>query len=49
MTCDRLLTEARLIFMTYNGWVMLAVAAGAFLGYLLFGQRAPAAKETACH
>ncbi|CRK34633.1 hypothetical protein BN1708_006466, partial [Verticillium longisporum] len=26
-----------LIFMTYNGWVMVAVALGAFVGYLLFG------------
>ncbi len=28
---------ARLIFMTYNGWVMLAVSLGAGLGYLVFG------------
>ncbi|EGS19048.1 putative copper transport protein [Thermochaetoides thermophila DSM 1495] len=38
-----------LIFMTYNGWVMLAVSFGAGLGYLLFGGKTPVAKETACH
>ncbi|KAL8304088.1 hypothetical protein RB601_007424 [Gaeumannomyces tritici] len=38
-----------LIFMTYNGWVMIAVSFGAFLGYLLFGGSTPATKETACH
>ncbi|EHA48918.1 hypothetical protein MCOR27_003773 [Pyricularia oryzae] len=38
-----------LIFMTYNGWVMLAVSFGAFVGYLLFGGSTPATKETACH
>lgn len=38
-----------LIFMTYNGWVMIAVSMGAFLGYLLFGGSTPATKETACH
>jgi len=38
-----------LLFMTYNGWVMLAVAVGAFLGYLLFGVNTSASKETACH
>ncbi|KAK8082319.1 hypothetical protein PG996_001100 [Apiospora saccharicola] len=38
-----------LLFMTYNGWVMAAVAAGAFLGYLLFGKSTSATKETACH
>ncbi|KAI6787753.1 hypothetical protein KC361_g9399 [Hortaea werneckii] len=25
-----------LIFMTYNGWIMLAVSVGGFLGYLFF-------------
>lgn len=39
----------RLIFMTYNGWVMIAVSFGAFAGYLLFGGDTPATKETACH
>jgi len=39
----------RLIFMTYNGWVMIAVSVGAFVGYLLFGGSTPATKETACH
>ncbi|KAJ9157807.1 CTR2 short splice [Pleurostoma richardsiae] len=38
-----------LIFMTYNGWVMLSVTVGAFVGYLLFGNTTTAAKETACH
>jgi copper transporter 1 len=38
-----------LIFMTYNGWVMVAVSVGAGLGYLVFGGRTPVTKETACH
>lgn len=38
-----------LIFMTYNGWVMVAVSLGAFAGYLLFGQRTSATKDNACH
>jgi len=42
-------SASRLIFMTYNGWVMLAVSFGAGLGYLLFGGKTPVAKETACH
>ncbi|KAF2099455.1 ctr copper transporter family protein [Rhizodiscina lignyota] len=37
-----------LLFMTYNGWVMLAVAVGAFIGYLAFGGGS-AAKTVACH
>lgn len=37
-----------LLFMTYNGWVMLAVAVGAFLGYILFGNSS-ATKTVACH
>ncbi|KAF2234440.1 ctr copper transporter [Viridothelium virens] len=37
-----------LLFMTYNGWVMLAVAVGAFMGYLAFGQGS-AQKTVACH
>ncbi|MCJ1299140.1 hypothetical protein MMC08_001931 [Hypocenomyce scalaris] len=37
-----------LLFMTYNGWVMLAVAAGAFIGYLGFGG-STATKSVACH
>jgi len=37
-----------LLFMTYNGWIMLAVAAGAFLGYILFGN-VSATKSVACH
>jgi len=38
-----------LIFMTYNGWVMIACSVGAGLGYLVFGGSTPATKETACH
>ncbi|KAK7941050.1 uncharacterized protein PG986_013437 [Apiospora aurea] len=38
-----------LLFMTYNGWIMVAVAVGAFLGYLVFGKSTSATKETACH
>ena len=38
----------RLLFMTYNGWVMLAVAVGAFAGYLVWGGGS-AAKSVACH
>ncbi|KAL2270917.1 hypothetical protein VTJ83DRAFT_288 [Remersonia thermophila] len=38
-----------LIFMTYNGWVMLAVSFGAGLGYLVFGGSTAVTKETACH
>ncbi|KAJ4404797.1 copper transpport protein [Neurospora sp. IMI 360204] len=38
-----------LIFMTYNGWVMLACSLGAALGYFIFGSRTTATKETACH
>lgn len=35
--------------MTYNGWVMLSVAVGAFVGYLVFGENTPASKSVACH
>ncbi|WPH02685.1 Hypothetical protein R9X50_00555100 [Acrodontium crateriforme] len=37
-----------LLFMTYNGWIMLSVGVGAFLGYLLFGG-ASIEKSAACH
>ncbi|CAO2657005.1 Nn.00g058080.m01.CDS01 [Neocucurbitaria sp. VM-36] len=37
-----------LLFMTYNGWVMLAVAVGAFVGYLSFS-RSSSTKSVACH
>ena len=40
---------ARLLFMTYNGWVMLAVAVGAFVGYLLFSANLSSTKSVACH
>jgi len=38
-----------LLFMTYNGWVMLSVAVGSFLGYLVFGNNTSATKDGACH
>ncbi|KAJ5886883.1 uncharacterized protein N7473_009557 [Penicillium subrubescens] len=38
-----------LLFMTYNGMVMLAVAVGAFVGYLAFAHDTPATKSIACH
>ncbi|KAI1083231.1 Ctr copper transporter family protein [Whalleya microplaca] len=38
-----------LLFMTYNGFVMIAVAVGAGLGYYLFGAHTKVTKETACH
>ncbi|KAE8386562.1 Ctr copper transporter [Aspergillus alliaceus] len=38
-----------LLFMTYNGLVMLAVAVGAFVGYLVFGENLSASKTVACH
>lgn len=41
--------SCRLIFMTYNGWVMVAVTLGAFFGYLLFGETTSATKDNACH
>ncbi|KAI9828722.1 MAG: hypothetical protein M1832_001827 [Thelocarpon impressellum] len=37
-----------LLFMTYNGWVMLSVAVGAFVGYLVFGSSS-STKSVACH
>lgn len=42
-------TFDRLLFMTYNGFVMIAVAIGAGLGYYLFGSHTQVVKETACH
>ncbi|RYP49753.1 hypothetical protein DL768_004622 [Monosporascus sp. mg162] len=38
-----------LLFMTYNGWVMIAVVVGAGIGYYVFGSHTKATKETACH
>jgi copper transporter 1 len=38
-----------LVFMTYNGWVMIAVSLGAFIGYLAFGKDSTATKDNACH
>jgi hypothetical protein len=40
--------ENRLLFMTYNGWIMLAVGVGAFVGYLVFGN-STVTKSAACH
>ncbi|KAK1823279.1 copper transpport protein [Friedmanniomyces endolithicus] len=37
-----------LLFMTYNGWIMLAVGFGAFVGYLMFGGSS-IVKSAACH
>lgn len=38
----------RLLFMTYNGWVMLAVTVGAFVGYMVWGGGS-STKSVACH
>ncbi|KAF4630876.1 hypothetical protein G7Y89_g7260 [Cudoniella acicularis] len=38
-----------LLFMTYNGYVMIAVGIGAFVGYLLFGNETSSTKDGACH
>ncbi|KAK7202578.1 Ctr copper transporter family-domain-containing protein [Myxozyma melibiosi] len=39
-----------LVFMTYNGWVMLAVAAGAFTGHYLWASRlSRPARGLFCH
>jgi copper transporter 1 len=38
-----------LVFMTYNGWVMISVSVGAFIGYVIFGQSTSSTKENACH
>ncbi|KAJ5780646.1 hypothetical protein N7457_005806 [Penicillium paradoxum] len=38
-----------LLFMTYNGPVMIAVAVGAFVGYLAFSEGTSATKTVACH
>lgn len=40
--------DYRLLFMTYNGWIMLSVGVGAFVGYLVFGNTT-ATKSAACH
>jgi copper transporter 1 len=32
-----MLISRRLLFMTYNGWIMLTVGFGAFIDHLLFG------------
>ena len=38
----------RLLFMTYNGFIMFSVAVGAFIGYMVFGSGS-ASKTVACH
>ncbi|KFY53627.1 hypothetical protein V496_07430 [Pseudogymnoascus sp. VKM F-4515 (FW-2607)] len=38
-----------LLFMTYNGQVMIAVAVGAFIGHLAFAGATTSTRETACH
>lgn len=38
----------RLLFMTYNGWVMISVAVGSAIGYIIWGG-SEAAKSVACH
>ncbi|KAF2858703.1 Ctr-domain-containing protein [Piedraia hortae CBS 480.64] len=38
-----------LLFMTYNGWIMLAVTVGAFFGYMIFSADEPVEKSVACH
>ncbi|KAF2772026.1 hypothetical protein EJ03DRAFT_387836 [Teratosphaeria nubilosa] len=37
-----------LLFMTYNGWVMIAVGVGATIGFLLFSGSS-VQKSAACH
>ena len=48
MDLERGANVDRLLFITYNGWVMLAVAVGAFVGYLLFSNSS-STKTVACH
>lgn len=38
-----------LIFMTYNGWVMICMFLGSLVGYLIFGLDTSATKDGACH
>ncbi|KAM3419531.1 Copper transport protein [Cercospora zeina] len=39
-----------LLFMTYNGWIMIAVGVGAMVGYLMFsGPGTSSSKSAACH
>ncbi|KAI0482431.1 Ctr copper transporter family protein [Xylariaceae sp. FL0804] len=38
-----------LLFMTYNGFVMIAVAVGAGVGYYIWGDKNAITKGTACH
>lgn len=38
-----------LIFMTYNGWYMIATVVGAVLGHHFWGQDSPSGRTMACH
>lgn len=38
-----------LVFMTYNGWLMLAVVLGAIWGHYSWGSRTRGGQELACH
>jgi len=38
-----------LLFMTYNGWVMISVGVGSFVGFLVFGRNTTVAKAATCH
>jgi len=38
-----------LVFMTYNGWVMVAVTAGAGVGFYLFGGNVKSSRDAMCH
>jgi solute carrier family 31 (copper transporter), member 1 len=35
--------------MTYNGWVMIAVAVGASIGHFAFGVKTSSSKSVTCH
>ena len=38
-----------LVFMTYNGFLMIAVVVGSALGFYFFGNDLPVEKSSACH
>jgi copper transporter 1 len=38
-----------LVFMTYNGYLMIALVLGAGVGHYVFGQEKPAARSISCH
>jgi hypothetical protein len=39
----------RLIFMTYNGYIIIAVTVGAGIGYYIYGSDVSATRDSACH